>query len=67
MIHCMSAIDEKTGTVNVYDLLPAHGDMIVITNCGDHFEIRHHHFTWPPLLLTDEDIEQLRQGRITWN
>lgn len=67
MIQWMSGIDEKTGTVNVYELLPVQGDCIVITNRGTHFEIRHHHWTWPPLLLTDDDIELLKQGRITWN
>lgn len=67
MIHYMSVIDEETGTVNVYELLPEEGDTIVITNYGTHYEIRHHHWSYPPLLLTDGDIEQLKQGLITWN
>ena len=63
-------IDEKTGLVNVYALLPKPGDSVMIVNCGDHYELRQH--TWtvtgaPPLLLTDHDIERLKQGIITWN
>lgn len=60
-------IDEKNGTVNVYELLPEPGDSLMIVNCGTHFEIRHHHWTTPPLMLTDEDVDKLKQGLITWN
>ena len=60
-------IDQKTGTINVYELLPRAGDSLVVTNCGSHFEIRHHHFETPPLTLTDEDIARLSQGQIVWN
>lgn len=60
-------IDEKTGMVNVYQLLPEPGDSLMIVNCGTHFEIRHHHWTTPPLVLTEQDIEKLKQGLITWN
>jgi len=63
-------INEETGHVDVYALLPNAGDSVMIVNCGDHFEVRHH--SWspggePPLYLTDEDIERLKQGVITWN
>ena len=66
----VDAIDEETGLVDVYTLLPKPGDSVMIVNCGDHFELRHH--TWvvsgaPPLLLTERDIERLKQGIITWN
>lgn len=67
MITLMSAIDEDTGDVNVYELLPNEGDTIIITNCGNHYEIKYHHWSVPPLLLTEADIELLKQGRITWN
>lgn len=60
-------IDEKTGVINVYELLPQQGDSLMVVNCGSHFEIRYHHWQTPPLALTDEDIEDLRQGRIVWN
>ena len=60
-------IDEKTGLVNVYELLPRPGDSITIINLGSHFEIRHQHYESPPLILTDADIENLKQGRIVWN
>ena len=60
-------IDQKQGTVNVYELLPEPGDSMMIVNCGTHYEIRHHHWARPPLVLTDEDIEKLKQGRIIWN
>ena len=63
-------IDEETGMVDVYTLLPKAGDSVMIVNCGDHFELRQH--TWavqnaPPLYLTDEDITRLKQGSIVWN
>ena len=60
-------INEETGTVNVYKLLPDAGDSILIVNCGDHYEVRHH--TWKPssLELTPDDIDKLKQGRIVWN
>ena len=61
-------IDELTGTVNVYTLLPERGDSITITNCGTHYEVRHQHVTLGSgIYLTDQDIEDLKQGRIVWN
>lgn len=64
----MSGYDEKTGRVNLYEMLPEPGDILVVQNCGDHFAIRHYNaYMAPPLLLTDEEIEKLRQGQIVWN
>ena len=67
----VNGIDEKTGLVDVYALLPEQGDSLMIVNCGDHFEMRHHRWSMsgqkPPLMLTEQDIERLRQGAITWN
>jgi hypothetical protein len=60
-------IDQKTGTINVYELCPEVGDSIMVVNCGTHFEIRHHHWTVPPLALTDDDIEDLKAGRVIWH
>ena len=60
-------IDQKTGMVNVYELLPEQGDSIMIVNCGTHFELHHHHWEQPPLVLTEEDIEAIRSGRVVWN
>lgn len=60
-------IDQKTGKVNVYKLCPEMGDSIMIVNCGDHFEIRHHHWEVAPLFLTEQEVELLKAGRITWN
>ena len=60
-------IDENTGNINVYELLPEQGDSLMIINCGTHFEIKHHHWENPPLLLTEEDINKMKQGRIIWN
>ena len=60
-------IDEKTGTVDVYKLCPQQGDSIMIVNCGTHFEVRHHHWEQSPLVLTEQDIEMLKRGQITWN
>ena len=64
------AIDEETGQVNVFELLPEAGDSVMIVNCGDHFEVRHHRWRVnhsPQIFLTDEDIELLKRGQITWN
>lgn len=63
-------IDEEAGTLDVYAMLPEPGDSVMIVNCGDHFEIRHH--SWkpngiPPLYLTEQDIERLKHGVIVWN
>ena len=60
-------IDNKAGTINVYELLPEPGDSITVTNVGTHYEVRHVHFEVPPLILTDEEIERMKQGLITWN
>lgn len=62
------AIDENTGTINVYKLLPNPGDSLLIVNCGTHFEVRHQNVpAIPTLHLTHEEVELLRQGLITWN
>ena len=73
-VHSMGAapvskqgIDEDTGTVDVYELCPNQGDSIMIVNCGSHFELRHHHWDQYPMVLTDQDIELMKQGLITWN
>lgn len=62
-----NGIDEKTGTVNVHELCPEPGDSIMVVNCGSHYEVRHHHWDSRPLGLTDEDIDDLKQGLIVWN
>ena len=61
-------IDETEGTVNVYDACPNEGDSVMIVNCGDHFEIRHHsRSASPEAKLTEEDIKHLQQGSIIWH
>jgi hypothetical protein len=60
-------IDEELGTVNVYQLCPEKGDSIMIINCGTHYEVRHQHWDSQPFVLTEQDIENLKEGRITWN
>lgn len=60
-------IDKDKGTINVYELCPDEGDSLMVINCGTHYEVRHHHWEEPPLLLTTEDIERLKAGEITWN
>jgi hypothetical protein len=60
-------IDRDNGTINVYELLPEKGDSLTVTNCGTHFQLQHQHWTTPPLGLTDNDIENLKQGLIIWN
>lgn len=63
-----SPIDQVTGDVNVYDLCPERGDSILIVNCGTHFEIRYHRWNLDqPAALTDEDIDDLKHGRVTWH
>lgn len=60
-------VNKKTGTINCYELLPEVGDSVTITNLGTHFELRQYHWSNPPLLLTDEEIERLKAGHITWH
>lgn len=60
-------IDEKSGTLNLYDLIPEQGDSLMVVNCGSHFEIRYHHWELGALKLTDEEVEDLKAGRITFN
>lgn len=60
-------IDEENGVINVYELLPKAGDSITVINCGDHFEIRHQHFEFPPLVLTEHDIECMKLGTLVIN
>jgi len=62
-----NGIDEKTGVINVFKLCPEPGDSIMIVNCGTHFELRHQHWEPVTLSLTEEELEGLRQGIITWN
>lgn len=62
------AINQQTGMVNVYKLLPNPGDSLLIVNCGTHFEVRHQQVSpTPTLYLTDEDIERIRDGTMIWN
>jgi hypothetical protein len=60
-------IDEATGTLDVYRLCPNEGDSIMVVNCGDHFELRHHSWSIEPFGLSDKEVNDLRQGLITWN
>lgn len=62
-------IDEDTGTVNVYDACPNKGDSVMIVNCGDHFEVRHHtrETVTQAAVLTEDEINRLKQGHITWH
>jgi hypothetical protein len=60
-------IDEKTGMINVYIACPKAGDSIMVTNLGDRFEIHHRSHQAPELLLTDNEIERLKQGIIVWH
>ena len=61
-------IDEDSGTVNVYAACPNKGDSVMIVNCGDHFEVRHHSRQLPPeATLTDDELRRLHQGQITWH
>lgn len=61
-------IDQEKGMVNVYKLLPEMGDSVLIVNCGTHFEVRHQKMLpVGQLCLTDEDIDNIRQGKIVWN
>jgi hypothetical protein len=58
---------KKDGTVNVHDLCPAPGDSIMVVNCGTHYEVRYHHWVEPGYTLTDQDVEDLTRGRVTWH
>jgi hypothetical protein len=49
------------------ELCPLPGDSVVIINCGTHYELSHNHADPLPLCLTEEDIEDLKEGRIIWN
>lgn len=60
-------IDQKTGNVNVYMLCPEPGDSVMIVNCGTHYEVRQHSWEPRPLYLTDEDIERIKHGEVTWH
>jgi hypothetical protein len=63
-------IDRDKGIIDVYRLLPKRGDSLMIVNCGSHFEVRQRSWSQtrePPLLLTEEDFESMKQGTITWN
>lgn len=60
-------VDKKTGTINCYELLPELGDSVTITNLGTHYELRHYHWEEPPLLLTEEEVDQIRAGHMIWH
>lgn len=62
-------IDDE-GMLNVWRMLRNQGDSVLVVHCGDHFELRCHRFEvqpYPPMHLTDDDIEHLKQGSIVWN
>ena len=61
-------IDDEEGTVNVYAACPNEGDSVMIVNCGDHFEVRHHQRSKTVVAtLTEDELDKLRQGHITWH
>lgn len=60
-------IDQKTGTINIHELLPEQGDSLMVTNRGTHYEVKHLSWTKPPLCLTDEDIDALVTGKVIWH
>jgi hypothetical protein len=62
-------IDEETGMIDVYGLLPNQGDSVLIVNCGSHFELRASSGLHYPagLTLTAEEIERLKERRIVWH
>lgn len=61
-------INQQTGTVNVYKLLPRPGDSILIVNLGTHFEVRHQTVpVTPTLYLTEDDVERIRNGTMVFN
>jgi hypothetical protein len=61
-------INQLTGDVNLYELCPEQGDSILVVNCGTHYEIRYHRWDLGhPAALTDQDIDDIRHGRITWH
>ena len=63
-------IDEDSGTVDVHRACPNEGDSVMIVNCGDHFEVRHHSrepITTTEAVLTDEELNKLRSGHIVWH
>ena len=59
-------IDPDTGLLNAYDLCPGEGDSMWVMNCGDHFEIRYYRVIGEALRLTEDDMDKLRRGEITW-
>ena len=63
----MSSNDIKDdGTINVYKLCPRAGDTIMVVNCGTHYELR-----YPSRgdvgKLTEQDVDDLTHGRVTWH
>ena len=63
-------IDEDTGTVNVYRMLPQVGDSVLITNYGYFFQVQNSgpsYINQKALTLTSEDVDALREGRVTWH
>lgn len=62
------AINQQTGMVNVYKLLPNAGDSLLIVNCGTHFEVRHQTVpATPTLYLTEDDVQRIRDGTMVFN
>ena len=61
--------DKDRGAIDLHRLLPSRGDSVLIVNCGDHFELRGHSVgSRPaPLVLTDEDIDRLTEGKMIWH
>lgn len=53
--------------IELHEMMPSPGDKILIVNTGYSFEVYNIAFEEPQLLLTDEDIEFLKAGKITWN
>lgn len=62
-----SVMSEKPQAVILQDMIPNEGDSIMIVNCGDYYEMHSNSRTPHPLVLTETDIERLKQGLIVWN
>lgn len=52
--------------IDLDEMIPEQGDTVTIINCGTHLEVVQHKVC-VGMELTEEDMQAIRSGEVTWN
>jgi hypothetical protein len=59
-------MSKRVTALDLHEMMPETGDKIIIINTGHSFEVYTIELGEPPLFLTDEEIDLLTRGEITF-